>query len=70
MAAPAERGRVGSGVDRMKRKTSDLDPVKRGYFVGFDTKWEHSLSVQALVHGSPFVARSGVLVNIEKSVRL
>ena len=51
------------------RGLPDLGSVERSYLIGLDTKGEHSLSACTVVRGS-FVARSVVLVSIEKNVRL
>ena len=45
------------------RRFSDLNSVKRGYFVRSDTKWEHSLLGRIPGHPSPFDVSSIVLVN-------
>lgn len=45
---------------------SNLRPAERGYFIDWDTIWEHLLSACILDRGSPFVAASAVFVNIER----
>ena len=59
-----------SGACDRKRGTFRPASWERGYLIGFDANRKRLLSVCTLDHRSSFVARSVVLVSVEKSVRL
>ena len=59
--------RIMSDAGHQKREYVPTWVLPRGYFICWDAKGEHLLSVRAVDCGPHFVAPSGILVNTDES---